>query len=1042
MNRPFRAILILVTLMIIGVAMIPLLNVQYMPSLQQAEISIRYSWPGASAKVMESQVTSKIEGAIAPISAISSLNSTTYKESGEIWVAFKKGVNLDAARFELSSKIRSIYPFLPPGVTYPEISSGVRGDSPTPILSYTISANMSTWDIQRYAQTKIVDKLAAVEGVENVDVNGATPWQWEVLFDAQKCANLRISSTDINQAFRLNSAVEPLGICNTTPNGDPISVNLECETNSPENWETIEIKNVDGHIIMLGDIATVNLAEQPARSYRRLNGLNNINMVIFAAPDVNTLTVAADVKQTLKDLDVPPDFSITLADDSTDYIKKELDKIYSRTGLSILILLLFVYLTSRNLRYLLLIMATLTANILIAFIFYNILGIQIHLYSLAGITVSLGMIIDTSIIMIDHYSRFGNRKVFLAIMAALLTTIGALSIVYFLPDEQRANLVDFAVVIIINLTVSLFISMLFIPALVDRFPVRFKSKRYKTKGKRWIVRFTHLYGRFISFSRRYKWAYIVIALLAFGVPVQMLPEKIGQPKQGVPLHDSVFSFWQSTYNKTIGSSFYQQTLKTYVEPILGGSLRLFAKDIFSSYQATTPERTKLYINASLPEGCTIEQLNDVVKEMENYLSQFSEIDLFRTSIMSYRRGEIVVTFHKQAERAGFAFRLKDLVTSKAISLGGADWSVFGVGQGFNNSLSSGWKSNAIILQGYNYDILYAIGQELCDTLLRNQRVSAPVIAGNRWETQPRSEYFMNFDFEKFALYKVSPVDYFSSLKTRLYSSVVGQYYNSVEQQDIVLKSTMGESFDVWHLENDQISLGDGKNVKLSQFGTIKKVTSGNNIYKTDQQYTLTVAFDFIGSTELASRYEKRQIERLKETLPVGYSISEQSWGWWGRDNSLPYALLGLVAVIIFFICAVLFESIRQPLVIISMIPISFIGVFMTFYLFKLPFDQGGFASFVLLCGIVVNAGIYLVNEYNIMLRTGQKSGLTRYLKSYNRKIIPITLTIISTVLGLLPFVVISREPFWFSFAAGAMGGMIFSLLAIIIFLPIFLPLKR
>lgn len=115
-------------------------------------------------------------------------------------------------------------------------------------------------------------------------------------------------------------------------------------------------------------------------------------------------------------------------------------------------------------------------------------------------------------------------------------------------------------------------------------------------------------------------------------------------------------------------------------------------------------------------------------------------------------------------------------------------------------------------------------------------------------------------------------------------------------------------------------------------------------------------------------------------------------------------------------------SLRQPLVIIVMISIWFIGVFLTFSLFGLKFDRGGFASFVLLSGLVVNAGICLINDYNIFRRNGVRAGLHTYIRAYNRKIVPIMLTVLSTVLGLVPFVVISREPFWFSFAAGAMGG--------------------
>ena len=147
----------------------------------------------------------------------------------------------------------------------------------------------------------------------------------------------------------------------------------------------------------------------------------------------------------------------------------------------------------------------------------------------------------------------------------------------------------------------------------------------------------------------------------------------------------------------------------------------------------------------------------------------------------------------------------------------------------------------------------------------------------------------------------------------------------------------------------------------------------------------------------------------------------------------------IIVVIIYFICAMLFESLWQPLVIVSLIPVSFIGVFLTFYLFNVSFDQGGFASFILLAGLVVNAGIYIINEYNIIRRSSGRSGINAYLQAFNHKIVPVSLTIFSTVLGLIPFVWIGqKEVFWYSFAVGTMGGMCFSILALVVCLPIFM----
>ena len=142
-------------------------------------------------------------------------------------------------------------------------------------------------------------------------------------------------------------------------------------------------------------------------------------------------------------------------------------------------------------------------------------------------------------------------------------------------------------------------------------------------------------------------------------------------------------------------------------------------------------------------------------------------------------------------------------------------------------------------------------------------------------------------------------------------------------------------------------------------------------------------------------------------------------------------------------CAIIFESLLLPLVIIMMIPVSFIGVFLIFGLTEFRFDQGGFAAFVLLCGIVVNAGIYLITECMECQRTSKKSGLRLYMMAYNHKIVPISLTIISTILGLVPFLLDGpEEVFWFAFAIAAISGTLFSIIALMVYLPIFMPMDK
>ena len=152
----------------------------------------------------------------------------------------------------------------------------------------------------------------------------------------------------------------------------------------------------------------------------------------------------------------------------------------------------------------------------------------------------------------------------------------------------------------------------------------------------------------------------------------------------------------------------------------------------------------------------------------------------------------------------------------------------------------------------------------------------------------------------------------------------------------------------------------------------------------------------------------------------------------------------MVIAVIFFTTSILFNSLKQPLAIIFVIPVSYIGVFLTFYLFHLNFDQGGFASFILLCGITVNASIYILNEYNHIRRFFPLlSPLRAYVKAWNAKVVPIFLTITSTILGFIPFMIgAEKEAFWFPLAAGTIGGLLMSVVGIFLFLPAFILKKR
>ncbi|MEG0499982.1 MAG: AcrB/AcrD/AcrF family protein, partial [Rikenellaceae bacterium] len=248
---------------------------------------------------------------------------------------------------------------------------------------------------------------------------------------------------------------------------------------------------------------------------------------------------------------------------------------------------------------------------------------------MAGIAVSFGLIIDTSIVMVDHYGYYRNRKAFLAILAALLTTIGSLIIIFFMPDYIQKDLYDFSIIIIINLTIALFISLFFVPAIVEKFALRSQDALKSVKWRRKLVKISRKYVRYISFTQKRKWIYVVIFILAFGVPVYLLPPRVGESHYMVMEKERPQPKWyEELYNKTIGSNFYQSKLKSPLEQTLGGTMRLFASSLSSRSYSNTQEAPKLTINANMPEGSTIRQLNEIILRMENFLSQYKEISKF------------------------------------------------------------------------------------------------------------------------------------------------------------------------------------------------------------------------------------------------------------------------------------------------------------------------------------------------------------------------------------------------------------------------------
>ncbi|HSF55559.1 MAG TPA: efflux RND transporter permease subunit [Algoriphagus sp.] len=1024
---PFRVLIAFVVLGILGFAVVPLLSVDLNPREREPVLTVRYGIPRSSPEIIEKLATSPLEGAFSQLTELKKITSVSNYDQGSITLWFDKKSDMELKKFEVLALIRQVYPQLDERLSYPVVtqSAQARDDFKTPILTYSVNGPFASFEIKKIADDVLKPALTQFAEVEEVQIRGANDLQVFVTFDVQKMQSFGISKTMLNtritQAF---GQQYPGTVYNNR--GETLFVTLDRKLNKLDQLENLAILQTGGMEVRLRDIAQVTLEEAEATRFYRINGNNSVTLTAFNRDGVNKVLLAKTLKTAIESakVNLPQGFEVRLENDDTEFLEKELDKIYKRSGLSILILIAFIFLINRNWRYLSILFLGIVVNLSLTAMVLYFLKVDIHMITIAGLTISFGLVVDNAIVMMDHLHKYRNRKVFLALLAASLTTVAALLMVLLLPEEDRKSLTEFSIVVSVMLGVSLLVALFFTPAFYE---VLFKESVQKgrkltlpklRKRVDWLRR----YELGIAFTAKYKKTFLTAILLLFGTPIFFLPAK-----------------WegQEWYNKTVGNTFYQEEIRPYVDKALGGSLRMFVRGVYEKSSYREPAKTKLYVSARLPFGNTLDQMDFIMREFETYLKGVEGIEQFVTYVISGQYAQIEITFKEQYENGALPYQLKGKLSVKSTDWSGAQWNIYGVGQGFyTGGGGEGIPSFRVEMKGYNFDELERQADALAKKLKQHKRI--PEVNTNErlsYNEQKTQEYVLRLDQNQIALGETNQFEVLNTLQDLSKPQGPSSYLELADQNyGLMLREREAESFSKFDLEQKGLISGEDRILKVSDYGTLNLETTTNALHKEDRQYIRVVAFEYMGSAKFGNEYLDEVLEEMKVLMPIGYEAEKQTWSWNSEKAQREYGLLGLLIVGIFFICTILFENFRQPFYIIFLIPISFIGLFLIFSLFDFYFDQGGYAAFVMLGGLAVNAGIFILNDFN-----NRKTGVynRNILKSVAGKAVPILLTVLSTCFGLVPFLIEGQnEIFWFSLAIGTIGGLVFSMVGVFWILPV------
>jgi multidrug efflux pump subunit AcrB len=301
----------------------------------------------------------------------------------------------------------------------------------------------------------------------------------------------------------------------------------------------------------------------------------------------------------------------------------------------------------------------------------------------------------------------------------------------------------------------------------------------------------------------------------------------------------------------------------------------------------------LTVTASMPNGTTLGQIDHLVRRMEASLSAYGEIRQFQTSIRNARQARIDIFFTRAAERSGFPYTLKSRIISKALSLGGGSWAVYGLpDQGFSNDVRENAGNYRIELLGYNYDDLYRQAEVLRDTLLAYPRIKEVLINSEfSWWKDDYREFYFKVNKARLAEENIRPAELFASLHAALGRDIyAGSIVVDGENERLRLHSRQADEYDLWNMLNVPQPLNK-TSYKPGEPATVEKEQTPKNVVKVNQQYRLCPQYEYIGASNQGSRIQERILKAFNDTLPMGYSAESQSaWYRWGRETNRQHPL--------------------------------------------------------------------------------------------------------------------------------------------------------
>lgn len=989
-RRPIAVSMVLFAVAVLGAVSLRLIPVSLMPDVDIPQITVQVKMDGSSAREIDMYLQS-LRRELMQIPSLTDIRSQSESGIGIIRLSFEYGTDIDFTFVDVNERIDRSLSSLPKGTERPKAIKSSASDIPAFFVNMTVSDSSRVMEMSRLAANVIAKRIEQIPEVAMVDLSGLVFPELLVIPDNEKLTAIGATPSLLAQAIESNNI--QLGNISIRDGQYHWNVRFQSELTSREDIEKIRL-NINGRVYLFKELAEIIEQSGAGNCMVRSDGDRAVTMAIIKQSDarMNTLREAIydRIESFRKDY---PEVNFTVTRDQTELLRYTIDNLEQNLIVGIILASIVILLFMRNFRFSLLIIPTIIASLLTSMLALYLIGISINIISLAGLILSVGMMVDNSIIVIDNITQrwergntlenavaIGSGEVFAPMLSSILTNCAVFVPLVFLSGIAGEIFFDQAVAITVGLFASLLFAVLVIPV--------YYYALYRKRGMKMDNRYLSRISRYMDFAPAYekalKWTFrhriLVLVLMAATVPLSallfMAMDKSTFPP--VSKSDIILNIdWNSPLTVE------ENDLRSSRLAAAAGSHARQVTQMSGTQQFLMPHtkdmsrsEAQIYFMARTPQG-----LDSIIVETAEYLRSNYPSAAFSFS----EAGNL------------FTLMFSDDASKLTVQISGRD-----------GKTPEPDKLNSIIGR---------IGEAIPGASL------SPI----RWQEQ----VLLTVDVEKMSLYGISYSDVIGTLRKftredRIFSIATGDYSIPV---------VMGDSYTSSDLLSGSVRNRSGADVPLNSFITesrsrdLKTIVSGmsGNFYPLE----LDIPDDLVPEVMDVSRRLAVEDGSFDVAFGGSYFSSRKTIG--------ELMLIAIVSILLlYFILAAQFESLVQPMIILSEIVVDIFGALLLLFVFGGGINVMSMIGLVVMSGIVINDSILKVDTIN-HLRKENGYGLLRAIMTGGaRRLNPILMTTLTTVLAMVPFLTRGDmgSDLQFPLSIVMIGGMIVGLIVSIFGIPL------